>query len=337
MESLRDTVTRYCAEIGADRLLVQGAGGNVSWKEGEVMWVKASGTWLSEAGEKDIFVPVGLPYLREGVAAGNFAVTPVLAGQSTLRPSIETLLHALMPHRVVVHLHPIAALAHLVRAGFEDELATRLPGVGWRAVDYYKPGADLAAAVHRAIDGRSDIDVVFMANHGVVIGGDTVDAVARTLDLLVAALSAQTPVDETTAPAPAASPLPAYRPVEDVRLHALAFSDRLQHRMPGGWALYPDHVVFLGPQAPLFDSWDALSTRLAQADAAADAPDLAIVRGAGVYVTSQFNRAKELQLGCYFDVLVRQPDDAKLKELSDRQVAELLNWDAEAYRRQLAK
>jgi len=57
-DALRSSVIEYCAAIGADPLLVQGAGGNVSWKESDTLWVKASGTWLKEAVQKDIFVPV---------------------------------------------------------------------------------------------------------------------------------------------------------------------------------------------------------------------------------------------------------------------------------------
>ncbi len=37
------------ARIGHDIDLVQGAGGNSSAKEGGVLWVKASGTWLAAA------------------------------------------------------------------------------------------------------------------------------------------------------------------------------------------------------------------------------------------------------------------------------------------------
>lgn len=38
---------RMSARVGSNILLVQGAGGNSSVKDGDVLWVKASGTWLS--------------------------------------------------------------------------------------------------------------------------------------------------------------------------------------------------------------------------------------------------------------------------------------------------
>ena len=62
-QTIEEQVKAFCAWIGKDPLLVQGAGGNVSWKDGDTLWVKASGTWLADATEKDIFVPVDLPYL----------------------------------------------------------------------------------------------------------------------------------------------------------------------------------------------------------------------------------------------------------------------------------
>lgn len=51
---------RMSARVGRNILLVQGAGGNSSVKEDDVLWVKASGTWLADAEDKDIFVPVAL-------------------------------------------------------------------------------------------------------------------------------------------------------------------------------------------------------------------------------------------------------------------------------------
>ena len=58
-------------EIGRDILKTQGAGGNTSFKRNGVMWVKASGTWLAHAGERDIMVPVAVEPLTEALRAGR--------------------------------------------------------------------------------------------------------------------------------------------------------------------------------------------------------------------------------------------------------------------------
>ncbi|MHA1190276.1 MAG: class II aldolase/adducin family protein, partial [Alphaproteobacteria bacterium] len=58
------TLKAVSARMGADPLLIQSAGGNTSVKDGQTMWIKASGTVLSDAASGDIFVPVDLPAMR---------------------------------------------------------------------------------------------------------------------------------------------------------------------------------------------------------------------------------------------------------------------------------
>jgi len=45
---------KYSKEIGMDPSMVQAAGGNTSLKQGNTMWVKASGKWLLDA-QSDVF------------------------------------------------------------------------------------------------------------------------------------------------------------------------------------------------------------------------------------------------------------------------------------------
>ena len=141
--SVEKHVKAFCTLIGTDPLLVQGAGGNVSWKDDGILWIKASGTWLAEAESKDIFVPVNLIHLQSALSKQDFYVSPEMASSSDLRPSIETLLHALMPHRVVVHLHAVEILAHLVRTNARQKIQDLVGDAAkWILVDYFKPGAD---------------------------------------------------------------------------------------------------------------------------------------------------------------------------------------------------
>ena len=54
--TIREEIEELCNKLGEDQLLVQGAGGNISWKEDDTLWVKASGTWLSKALQENIFL-----------------------------------------------------------------------------------------------------------------------------------------------------------------------------------------------------------------------------------------------------------------------------------------
>lgn len=332
-KNLRSSVIQYCLEISSDSLLVQGAGGNVSWKEGEILWIKASGTWLSDAANNDIFVPVDLNFLRKSIDLNNFSVSPKLTIASDLRPSIETLLHALMPHPVVVHLHAVEILAYLVRSNCEKEFNALLENfIPWIIVDYYKPGQILVAEVNKALAKNRTAQVIFLKNHGVVLGGANVDEIRQILDFLIAVLS--TPVSKTYPLDIPISLIDGYVPINDTVLHQLAFDTRFFKRLQTDWALYPDHVVFLGPNAHGYQSWDDLNKILALGN---EFPEPVFIRDKGVFVTNTFSKAKAVQLRCYYDILTRQSQDAKLQSLSQDQIMDLLNWDAEKYRLRHAK
>lgn len=327
-------VKAFCAQIGADPLLVQGAGGNVSWKDGNVMWVKASGMWLAEAESKEIFVPVSHIHLQHGLANKDFSSKPDVNLNPGLRPSIETLLHALMPHKVVAHLHAVEILARLVQFNSRQIIKSLVAdSVKWIYIDYFKPGADLARAVSEELNNRPDSDVVFMRNHGVVIGGRSVDEVLVTLHALTFKLKAQrSPFVPETSPLTRQSDFLArgYVPCVDKEIGLLALKDELINRLRHSWALYPDHVVFLGPKPAILET---RSSGLDLYEIARYKPPFIFSCGDGVYESFEATDAQRSQLRCYYDVVSRLGSEEELSMLSDFQVSELLDWDAEKYRR----
>lgn len=331
--SIENQVKEFCALIGADPLLVQGAGGNVSWKDGDILWVKASGTWLAEAKSKEIFVPVNLLQLRDSLAKRDFFVKPEMIGSSKLRPSIETLLHALMPHRVVVHLHAIEALAHLVQIDAQQRIQDVVGDeFQWIFVDYYKPGVDLAREISIEVLNKPDVDVVFMGSHGLVIGADGVGEVAKLLRRLTSKLkvAVQRKTPQKILDSRQADLLTrGYVPCGDREVSLLATNGELLDRVRYEWALYPDHVVFLGSDAAILEG-DFATYELDKL--ALKAPSHIVVSHDDVYESPSATQAQRAQLRCYFDVLARQSSSVKLRVLNKQQVSELLDWDAEKYR-----
>ena len=80
------------ALIGRDSMLVQGAGGNTSYKSDDKMWIKASGKWLSDSMEEGIFIPVDVVKIKQNIK--NNKDNPLEDSyviNKTLRPSIETI------------------------------------------------------------------------------------------------------------------------------------------------------------------------------------------------------------------------------------------------------
>ena len=104
-------INSYCQNIGSNALFVQGAGGNISWKDDNILWVKASGMWLADAMDKNIFVSVDLTSVLEQVKDKKYSIKIKSIEASDLRPSIETILHAILPHRLVLHIHAIEILS----------------------------------------------------------------------------------------------------------------------------------------------------------------------------------------------------------------------------------
>ena len=322
----------FSARIGRDPEQVQAAGGNTSLKESGLLWVKASGLWLADALERDLFVPVRLEAVLQDVDAG--APDPVSAAvvgelnPEGLRPSIETTLHALLPHRFVVHTHSVRTIALAIRADGEARVAERLTGLRWAWVPYRKPGLPLTRAVAEQL-ARGAVDVLILGNHGLVVGGATLADAEALLAEVERRLDA--PVQPTTErpPGEAGAALLLRQPAH-ARTHALAMDpNRLAWATAG--SLYPDHVIFLGPAAAILA--DGAETK----GAPASGSKLFLAPGKGAFLAGDASvSADELAL-CLALVLERVSPDATLHYLTAEEEAELLDWDAEKYRQTLAR
>lgn len=330
--SFYEQVANYSAVIGSDPLLIQGAGGNVSWKDGSTMWIKASGTWLSDSLDKDIFVPIDIPQTLALISAGASDLNSARIGDSPLRPSIETCLHALLPQRFVVHFHAVEVIAHAVMQDAQEQLKQRLAGLDWAWVDYVKPGPDLARAVTATIAGAQAPDILVLGNHGLVVAADTLEQ----LDALrVEVIKRCALAPRTVPPAVELDTLAAqwthlgYGLPQETRCHALATDEACLKLAATAWVMYPDHAVFLGAYAAILDSpWD-------QPRAPGKMPECIIVPGRGVLVRNNFSAGQHSMLACFADVALRIKDVSQVAPLAAEQIADLLNWDAEKYRQSL--
>jgi rhamnose utilization protein RhaD (predicted bifunctional aldolase and dehydrogenase) len=334
-----DDLRRMSARVGADILLVQGAGGNSSVKHEGVLWVKASGAWLSEAGEKAMFVPVELAGARAALAAGNEKM-PVAGGFGavTLRASIETSLHALMPHPVVLHVHAVNTIAWAALESVEDALERRLEGLAWRRLPYRRPGLPLSQVVaeHTA---KVRADVLILGNHGLLVGAESCDAA----EALVAEVERRLELKPRAAPAGDLGVLQgicagtAYRPAPDEVCHGLA-TDPQNFALATKGSLYPDHVVFLGPALPSLAPDGDLARLVAAAEAQSVPPPVALlVPGAGAIIRADASAGAEAMLVCLGLVVARIPEAAKVRYLPADEEQALLNWDAERYRQRMMK
>jgi len=185
--------------VGSRPDLAMHGGGNTSLKgviktvagdDVAALFVKASGVALETVLPSD-FVCLDHAYLKklrnvssltDEVMADEFR-TRMLKPCDAL-PSIETLMHAFLDQRSIVHTHPTAILALTNRAGGEETIVAALGGdVG--VVPYINAGLALGRAVADARDGRKDLRAIVVMHHGLITWGtDPKQAYDHTLEMV---------------------------------------------------------------------------------------------------------------------------------------------------------
>jgi rhamnose utilization protein RhaD (predicted bifunctional aldolase and dehydrogenase) len=336
-ESLKSLI-ELSARIGQNLDLVQAGGGNTSVKEGRVLWVKASGKWLSRAAEDDMFLPVPMPDIDRQLSLEDekFPEYRTRNGQS-LRPSVETAVHAVLPQSVVIHVHSVRTIAWASRLDGQDGIGPRLSGLNWSWIPYTHPGIPLAIRIRQ--DSARRPDVLILENHGLVVAADDFD----TAENLLHEVERRLDVPPRFAEPPDQRLLQqlthddTWELAFDPEVHALA-TDSLSSRVAAQGTLFPDQCVYLGPAAALVESSESLAAAAQRYQSRYNfAPAFLLVPGAGVVTKKALNRAAQELLVCLKRVVERIPLDAQATYLPPAQVARLMNWDAEKYRIAMAK
>lgn len=196
-------ITRVSRALGADPSLVLHGGGNTSVKatgrdatgdEVELVLVKGSG-WDLGSIEPAGFAPLRrerlLRLLRLEELTDSGMVNELRQASldaSAPTASIEALLHAHLPARVVLHSHADAVVALTDQPDGVDR-AARVLGDGVAVLPYVMPGFPLARAVADAdLDAA---DALVLANHGLFTFADDADeALRRHLELVARASAA---------------------------------------------------------------------------------------------------------------------------------------------------
>jgi len=333
------------ARLGQNILRTQGAGGNTSIKHGDIMWVKASGTWLAHALERDIMVPVAVAplvkALRDGDPRAEKATDFIIEdlNASGLRPSIETSFHAVLPQPVVAHFHCVNSIALAVLERRETLIAERMargaPDLSWRLIPYRRPGTPLAREIDKVAAEKPD--VLILCNHGIIIAGETVDEVAARIETVTTALGLVRrrvgPADLPWLEATAAGT--GYRVAADAETHATALCPIGMEIALAG-SLYPDHVIFLGTSIGVLRDGQSIAELLNDfSERRLPAPKMLIAPGRGVLVARELTPGGEAMARCLAEVVTRIPADEEICYLDAAQEHELTHWEAEQYRQAL--
>ncbi|MDD2781216.1 class II aldolase/adducin family protein [Sulfuricurvum sp.] len=160
--------------LGQSKELVLHGGGNTSVKIDNTLYVKGSG-WNLDTIEKPGFSPVNLDVLLEMATRESLSDTQMVAEQraamsdlSFPNPSIEAILHAIIPYDFVDHTHADAVVT-LTNTPNGKGLVQKLYGPNMLIIDYVMPGFELAKHIYeitRTIDWDSLTGMILM-HHGV--------------------------------------------------------------------------------------------------------------------------------------------------------------------------
>ncbi len=197
--ALRVYTTRL---LGGDPRLVLHGGGNTSVKtkavdlvgdEWDVLCVKGSG-W-----DMGVIEPQGLPAVKLGALLKARKLTKLsdedmvalqranLIDPSSPNPSVETLLHAFLPHKFVDHTHSTAVLG-LVDQDDSEEICAKVYGKSFGFVPYIMPGFDLAKAAAEVFEQDTSVEGLILDKHGIFTFAESAkEAYDRMIDAVTAA------------------------------------------------------------------------------------------------------------------------------------------------------
>jgi rhamnose utilization protein RhaD (predicted bifunctional aldolase and dehydrogenase) len=181
--------------LGQSKELVLHGGGNTSVKIGNTLYVKGSG-WNLDTIEKEGFSPVNLDVLLEMATRESLSDTQMVAeqraamsDQSFPNPSIEAILHAIIPYAFVDHTHADAVVT-LTNTPNGKALVEKLYGENMLIIDYVMPGFELAKHIYevtRNIDWNSLSGMILM-HHGVfTFDDDARRAYEKMIDIVTVA------------------------------------------------------------------------------------------------------------------------------------------------------
>ena len=364
---------------GSNPEYVLAGGGNTSWKDNDTLFVKGSGFSLADASAESFVkmdrkalaviwekkYPQSSDEREREVLADMMAAKK--AGEEKKRPSVEALLHDIIPFSFVVHLHP--ALVNGLCCSRNGEYAVNEIFCGdalW--IPSTNPGYVLSCLVRTAMADyykkyRKNAPVILLQNHGVFVGADTADDVKMLYDKLMSKIDAlikrkpdfsgETRINtgntngnqidkiiralaELARPAGAAQETGASAYMRSGEI--MSFIKDRESFYPVSSAFTPDHIVYAGSD-PLFveagsidvirNEWDKHAKKTGRN------PKIIAVQNLGVFSAAASEKAAGFALELFKDtvkVAVYAESFGGPLFMADDKIDFINNWEVERFR-----
>ncbi len=374
--SVKDLVaiSRY---YGSNTEYIIAGGGNTSFKDDETLYIKGSGTSLADCTE-DTFVKMdrqalakiwGKKYPKDSDERESAVLADMMAakkkGEEHKRPSVETLLHDLLPFAYVVHTHP--ALVNGLTCSKEGaEAAERIFEGNALWIPSVNPGYILSLTIKKAMADYATLkgeipSIILLQNHGIFVGANTTEGItelySRIMEQLGSYIKRKPDLSgEQSGWGTSHKIIPILEELAEMsgggrrsvkfRRNAGIVSVVKDHSsfFPVSSALTPDHIVYAGSD-PLFVESSTEDEKQLAADIktawdhhiknTGRAPKVAAVQGLGVFGIGTGEKAADLAMDLFCDavkVAVYAESFGGVRFMPKDQIDFINNWEVERYR-----
>jgi rhamnose utilization protein RhaD (predicted bifunctional aldolase and dehydrogenase) len=358
---------------GSDSKYVIAGGGNTSFKDDSYLYIKASGTSLASLGSGD-FVKMDKEKLKsiwdkkypeESESREAAVLVDMMAARTPgeeKRPSVETLLHAILPFTYVVHLHP-ALVNGLGCSRNGEKAAEELFGGQSLWIPSANPGYVLSRIVKDAMDEYKaqkgePPQIIFLQNHGIFVAADSTEEIRslykRIMDTITGAVKRKPDTSgmvnrfgdseawgETLRSLAGKSreglePKVCWHTWFIRNSEIAAFIQDEKSFYPLSSAFTPDHVVYAGSEplyvqegAALEEAWKKYKEKSGLI------PKTVVFRGLGVFGLGNSEKAAQTATELFIDALkvaVYSESFGGPLFLGEDQIRFINNWEVERYR-----
>lgn len=191
MDRLIDKLIMLSTTVGARTPhWIQGAGGNLSVKSGNLLFIKSSGFRLDQVctafGVSSVKLDVFRSHFEDAALikkteeaeakyADGIRVAAIKKESSDERPSMETGFHAILPESFVFHFHSLIAVWAADRLVQFPEQYSKISEIlnnsklTWMLVPYLSPGLELSKFLER----QEKKSLYLLQNHGILMQGSS--------------------------------------------------------------------------------------------------------------------------------------------------------------------
>lgn len=372
--TILESLIAISRKYGADPRYVIAGGGNTSCKDDRHLWIKASGHALATIDEdgfavldRSLLNMMGEKQYSKDAAEREAQVKDDLANANLTkdrRPSVETSLHNCMGYTFVVHTHPTSVNALMCSADAQRTCAGLFPDALY--IPYTDPGYTLFRKVYdriqeyKAASGKEP-QVIFLQNHGIFVGADSVDEIEKIYDDVFSKLAdciPEVPEGDSPVCGCVSETIPAIRSIlsrggrglKTLRItnNALvaSFAESREAFKAVSVPFSPDEIVYCKSEYIYIDAEDA-DDLLKQAEKKIEAyvgkrghtPKVILIKGTGLVAVGDNARNASIVTDVFMDAMKIAYSSAAFggpHPMTKRQIEFIDNWEVENYRRKVS-